>query len=242
MFIVIFCYTGSAQSQLSELTEFISKIDEADSLLSYVQKKNFESVKTSYKWSWEEQNRNVDFNFKHHRIAIGTDFDTKYKVNFLSKNGKIVVGWISTFDEYNDEIISTDLFRENTQVLDNYTSLHNSFYQTNLTSSEIVNQITMEYEVALGCGYSGNYVSKASDKMLKYVKRNNKRKLNNFLKSFSPELQTLGAIGLLKLGILNDEQIRIISHLEQRNSTIYSCSGCLSSNDKTFADTIAHLK
>ena len=95
-----------------------------------------------------------------------------------------------------------------------------------------------EYVVGFGCGYSGSYISDESSKMLKYVKRKDINSLNQWLTAFSPELQTLGAIGLLQLGEINETQRQIIERLKTRNSTISNCMGCIYSYDTEFKKLI----
>jgi len=78
--------------------------------------------------------------------------------------------------------------------------------------------------------------------MLKLVKRKNRKELNKYLTSFSPELQTLGTIGLLKIGKITAEEKHFIDHLKNRNSVIFSCSGCLYGIGETFNERIEYYE
>ena len=112
----------------------------------------------------------------------------------------------------------------------------------NLTESDFEEQILAEYTVGFGCGIVGMDVSNESKKALRFAKNNNRKALKKYLTSFSPELQTLGTIGLFKISKLSNEQKRIIGHLKNRNSVIFSCSGCLYGIGETYNERIEYYE
>ena len=153
----------------------------------------------------------------------------------------IQIAWISEFDPVKDKQLKVLTVIKNSEFLDNYVTKHNEFYNTNLTDVDLQNQIIADYVVGFGCGEAGIDVPKESRRMLKLTKRKNKRELNKYLTSFSPELQTLGAIGLLEINQLTDQQTKIINHLKSINPVIFSCSGCLYGLGETFNERLANF-
>jgi C4-type Zn-finger protein len=77
--------------------------------------------------------------------------------------------------------------------------------------------------------------------MLKYVEKGKVNKLNKLLTSFSSELQTIGAIGLIMEDELNERQKTIIPHLKDRNSQIYSCGVCSYRYNEPFSHRIYYF-
>lgn len=230
----------SGQNNITELKSFVENIEQVDSLTVKIEKANFKTFEILQ--VLVELERKIDFEYKHHRISIAHMSGWDIKLNLFSKNGVIVFGWIS---EYNlSDHIHSDIrtLKNSTEFLESYISLHNEYYKTELSKKDFKEQFLTEYVIGFGCGLSGEQISRESQKALKYAKNRNKRKLNNYLTSFSPELQTLGTIGLLKIGKISSEQYRLIRHLKDRNSTIFSCSGCLYGIGETYNNRIEYYE
>ncbi|ARN71165.1 hypothetical protein BST91_05625 [Nonlabens tegetincola] len=230
--LIILVNTAYAQLEFEELKQKISAyetVQEFDSLITskYLKKMNAFLVYYEFK-------RPVDRGYQQNRITI----DDYIKINFVSKNGKVMFGWISKFDSYNERIKHTEEIKPAENKIKSYIKIHNSLYNSQLTEKELKTQILAEYVVGFGCGYSGNYISDESSKMMKYVKRKDIKSLNKWLTAFSPELQVLGTIGLIQLGVVNEEQRQIIERLKTRNSTISNCMGCIYSYNTEFKKLI----
>lgn len=170
------------------------------------------------------------------------NIDDKIKINFISKNGNLQFGWISKFDTYYNKIIQTEEIKPAQSKIKSYLTIHNSLYNSELTEKDLKVQILAEYIVGFGCGYSGNSISNESSKMIKYVKLKDINNLHKWLTSFSPELQTLGAIGLIRLREMNKKQKEIIELLEKRNTVILNCMGCTYSYNNQFKKLIELYK
>ena len=74
-----------------------------------------------------------------------------------------------------------------------------------------------EYTVGFGCGELGNYINPISKKTLRLIKKKDIIELNEMLTSINPELQTLGAIGLIRINKLTIKQLEIIEELKNKN-------------------------
>ncbi|GAK77139.1 hypothetical protein JCM19296_2744 [Nonlabens ulvanivorans] len=223
-----------AQNEFIEVKEFLSKIENSDSLLIKLNRHKFKNG--SFDFSYSEFSRKIDFGYLQHRISVGKDFYPDFKLNFFSKDGVIKFGWISKYDGGEEKLSESENFKENQIDFRNYLNQHNAFYGSNLSLNEFTNQIITEYVVAFGCGYSGNYLSKENYQTQEYIDQKDIKSLKKLLTSFSPELQTLGAIGLIQLK--SNDGNKIIRHLKNRNSVLFSCRGCSLSHDETFIQRI----
>lgn len=227
------------QNNLKDLKNYIEKTENV-SKLSKLKTVKFDSL--SILTTFNELERQIDFGFEHHRILVMPYSGWELKLNLISKNGKIQIAWISEFDSSKEKHMKTLTTTKNSDFLKEYIQNHNHFYKTELTESDFEKQILNEYVVGFGCSIDGLYIPKESKKMLKFVKKKNRKELNKYLTSFSPELQTLGTIGLLKIGKLTKEQKSIINHLKIKNSVIFSCSGCLYGIGETFSQRIEYYE
>jgi hypothetical protein len=231
LFIILF-NTANAQFKFEDLKQKISTyetVQEFDSLITSKYIKEMKAFLVYYEFK-----RPIDNGYQQNRITI----DDYIKINFISKNGNIMFGWISKFDSYNEKIENTEEIKPSKTEFELYLKIHNSLYNSELTEKDLKTQILAEYVVGFGCGYSGNSISDESSKMMKFVKRNDTNNLNKWLTAFSPELQTLGAIGLMKIGGINETQSQIIERLKTRNTTISNCMGCIYSYDTEFQKLI----
>ncbi|UMB61197.1 hypothetical protein MHL31_03095 [Lutibacter sp. A80] len=229
----------NGQNNLVELKSYLSTIENVE-LISSIKTADFKTL--SVLTTFDEIERKIDFGYEHHRILVMPNPGLDIKVNFISKNGKIIIGWVSEYDLSKDKHIDISTFKNNLEFLNNYIKNHNDFYKTQLNESDFKEQILTEYVVGFGCGEVGLDIPSESKKTLRLSKNKNKKALNRYLTSFSPELQTLGTIGLLKIGNLSDDQKQIIEHLKNINSVIFSCSGCLYGLGETFNERIANFE
>jgi hypothetical protein len=225
---IILFNSVNAQISFVDMKQKVSEyetVQEFDSLVSAKSIKEMKAFLVYYEFQ-----RQVDNGYQQNRITI----DDYIKINFISKNGKVMFGWVSKFDSYNEEIKHTEEIKPAENKIKSYLKLHNSLYNSQLTEKELKTQILAEYVVGFGCGYSGSSISDESSKMMKYVKRKDIKSLNKWLTAFSPELQALGTIGLYELGEINEAQKEIIERLKTRNTTISNCMGCTYSYDTEF--------
>lgn len=149
---------------------------------------------------------------------------------------------MSKFDAVTDKHLNILTDIRNNDFSKNYVSEHNKFYKTTLSESDFETQFLAEYVVGFGCGIVGLKIPEESKKTLRFVEKKKIKQLENYLTSFSPELQTLGTIGLLKIGNLNPEQKRIMEHLKLRESIILSCSGCLYGIGESYNERIEYFE
>ena len=234
--LLFFIQSVQGQDNIAELKSHLETIERTDSLKDNIKKAKFKELYVLT--VFVDLERKIDFGYKHHRYHVMPALGEDLKLNFISKDGLIVHGWISEYDSNKKRHLELETFRDSPNFTEQYVSRHNEFYRSNLNFADFEEQLQKEYVVGFGCGSTGQEISKESKAILKYVKGENSTKLNAFLASFSPELQTLGAIGLLRIGNPNEEQTRIIQHLMQRNSVIFSCMGCLYGVGETFNERI----
>ena len=233
---LIYIQSVNGQSNVTELKSFIEKIEKADSILEKIKKADFQNLDVIGVYS--ELDRKIDFGYQQHRIIVMPISGLDLKLNFLSKNGNIIYGWISEYKSNNKKHLNLETFRESADFLERYLAQHNEFYQSDFDQLDFENQILSEYIVGFGCGFTGDETSTESKQTLKYSENKNLVKLNEFLISIAPELQTLGTIGLLKIGKISDGQKKIIQHLKNRNSEINTCAGCIYGLQYPFKDMI----
>ncbi len=225
--ILSFIYVQSVygQNNVTELKAVLEKIEQSNSVEQKIKTADFQNLDII--GVYKELDRKIDFEFQQHRIVVMPISGLDLKINFISKDGIIVYGLISEYKSANKKHLNIEVFKESSDFIEDYVSKHNKFYKSNFNQSDFEKQFLSEYIVGFGCGFAGDEISKESNESLKYSKDKNIEKLNAFLTSFSPELQTLGTIGLLKIGKISDEQNKIIKHLKNRNSNINSCAGCI---------------
>lgn len=237
--IFILCQLTSAQDNVADLNAYLKTVERVTAVTK-LPKRMFKSANiiTSY----TELDRSLDFGYKHFRALIVPGIGGDIKINLISKNGEIIVGWTSEYNTKKQKHSRIIAFKDSIDFINKYISDHNKFYSTKLQASDFREQIMAEHVVGFGCGFVGLDIPESSRKVLVLIKRKNTKMLNELLTSFSPELQTLGAIGLLKTNKVNEVQQKVILHLEERNSAISSCSGCLYGLGETFNDRIAQYK
>ena len=178
----------------------------------------------------KEIERNIDFGYVHHRFLVLPSNGPELRINCISSDSIIHVGWTSVFRYLNTLHANRasrnfHLFKDSESFFTNYVSKHNTLYDTKLNKENLVYQLTDEPKVGYGCEDNIVFRTPITVKAMEYGKLKKKRKLRAFLKSFSPELQLLGAVELKKLGKLKNKEVQIIEHLKTRNSKINSCDG-----------------
>lgn len=233
--ILIYLQSACGQNDVSELKSLLETIETTNSIKQRIKNASFNNLDVIEVFNQLE--RDVDFGFVNHRLEI-MHWKGDLTLNFLSENGIIKYGWISEYKSTNKKLAGPVAFKDSPNFLCDYISKHNNYYGSNLTEKDFEEQMLTDYVVGFGCGFSGAEISKESKASLRYSDNRNIKKLNEFLTSVSPELQTLGVIGLLKIGIINQKQKKIISHLKDRNSSINSCAGCIYGIGETFNERI----
>lgn len=229
----------NGQSNLADLKNYIDNTENV-SELEGLRTVKFDSL--SILTTYTELNRQIDFGFKHIRILIFPYSGWDLKLNLISRKGEIQIAWVSEFDTSRDKHLKTRTITKKPDFLRQYVNKHNEFYKTQLTESDFESQVIGEYVVGFGCSIDGLDIPKESKRMLTLVERKRRNKLNMYLTSFSPELQTLGTIGLLEIGNITAKEKFVIDHLKNRNSVIFSCSGCLYGIGETYTERIAYYE
>ena len=212
-----------AQNPFDEVKTHLEECAQVEDIFQ-IQKINFDTFKIM--GPALEFKRELDFGYIQHKFLIYPNPGWILKINSISKDDKIVMILITEFNDSKDKNIQTDLINKDLSFINKYLNQHNQFYDTNLTELNFRKQFTTDYVVGFNCGYSGSDSSKESRNIMKWSNRDKLEKLDLYLTSISPELQVLGAIGLLKNGTINLKQERIIEHLKKRNTLIYGCNGC----------------
>lgn len=212
------------QGEIVELNAFLTKIKVVDELSS-LNKQKFESL--SILTVQNELDRTIDFGFTHIRKMIITEKDGDFRIDIITKGDSIKLGLTTILNWKNNEPKSYEFFYTSDLFLTDYLEKHNNFYLANLKKNQFIEQLNNEYTVGFGCGIVGMDIPKYSGLSQRYIKHKNRKKLNTWLRSFSPELQALGTIGLYKLGSLSKDEMNIIKHLKRRNTTINTCLGCI---------------
>ena len=239
----------NGQDNVDKLKTFLETVSKTDSLKEKIKTAKIENLDILE--VYVELERDIDFGYRQHRMSILHLSGRDLKLNFISKDSLIEFGWISEYRLNDDKHLHLKQFKSSPILMKEYLTNHNKFYETNLKRDEFINQVITEDVVGFGCVFFNlNDVEKDFKKGFNSKKLNrlkNRKYYMNWLKSFSPEIQTFGAIGLLsilnkyKISITNEEK-RILNHLKQRNSIIFSCSGCLVGIDETFKERIKHYE
>lgn len=236
IFIIIAVQPIKGQNYFNDLKHFVEKIEKTDSINEKIKNNDYNDLDILEVYT--VLNRKIDFDYNQHRLEILHTSGWHLQLDFISKNGEIELGWISQYDITNDKYLRTEPFRLNEETVLNYIDRHNEFYGTNYTTNDFKKQLLGRYVVGFGCGFSGDEISEEAKRSLRWSKNRRIKKLEGYLKSINPELQTLGAIGILKIGKVNEQNQKIIDHLKERNSIVYSCSGCLYGVETTFKESI----
>nr|WP_299386721.1 hypothetical protein [Allomuricauda sp.] len=229
---------AEGQDMVTELQHFLHDVESLDQLKS-IKKAKFDSFDLLVFVDLIE--RDIDFDYRHHRFLILPVYGPHVHLNLISRDGIIEGAWLwERIPTYHGFITGNVVLLggASKNVLDEYIFKHNQLYETKLSSQDMISQLSNLYEVGYDCGLRGTWASKKTREAMTYVAKKRKKELNKLLTSISPELQTLGALGLLSIDKLNKTQTRIIIHLTQRNSVINSCKGEQSGFGERFADRV----
>ena len=123
LFIMIF-NAANAQLEFEELKQEISAyetVQEFDSLITSKYLKEMNAFLVYYEFK-----RPVDSGYQQNRITI----DDYIKINFVSKNGKVMFGWISKFDSYNEKIKDEEEIKPAENKIKSYLKMRNSLYSS----------------------------------------------------------------------------------------------------------------
>ena len=229
-------YFCQAQTELIELSDFVKDLNDVEKLKN-IRGKNLKSFYILY--SQVEIERDLDFDYKHLRILVVPSPGEDFIINIIHKNGVILIGNVSIQTiSINREIKSDYYFKENSIFIKQYVEKHNQKYGSHQIEHDFYDFLMSGYIVGFGCGESGNYINPISKETLRLIKKKNIAKLNEMLTSINPELQTLGAIGLIRINKLTVKQQEIIAELKKKNSVIFSCGGCVFNFGETFSERL----
>ena len=229
-------YFCQAQTELIELSDFVKDLNDVEKLKN-IRGKNLKSFYILY--SQVEIERDLDFDYKHLRILVVPSPGEDFIINIIHKNGVILIGNVSIQTVSRERKIKSDFyFIENSSFVKQYVDKHNLKYDSNQKEQDFYDFLMSEYTVGFGCGDLGNYINPISKETLRLIKKKNIAKLNEMLISINPELQTLGAIGLIRINKLTVKQQEIIAELKKKNSVIFSCGGCVFNFGETFSERL----
>lgn len=233
LFATYFC---QAQTELIELSDFVKDLNDVEKLKK-IRGKNLKSFYILY--SQVEIERDLDFGYRHLRILVVPSPGEDFIINIIHENGVILIGNVSIQTVSDDRQIKSDYyFKENSNFVKQYLEKHNIKYGSNQKEQDFYDFLMSEYTVGFGCGELGNYINPISKETLRLIKKKNIAKLNEMLTSINPELQTLGAIGLIRINKLTIKQQEIIEELKKKNSVIFSCGGCVFNFGETFSERL----
>jgi hypothetical protein len=227
------CYS---QSEIDELGIYITENQNITELkkIKNIRLNSFNIIASNV-----EIERDIDFGYKHLRIAIIPSPGEDYLINIIYKNDSIIIVNVAERKIYDRSILKSKYIIYDTNFFSEYIIKHNNFYDSKQTIKDFEEFILSENIVGFGCGIVGTDISYASKKTEKYIKKKDVVGLNNLLTSICPELQVLGAIGLIKVNKISSKQIKIIKYLTNRNSVIFSCAGCVYNFGETFSDRLS---
>lgn len=178
-------------------------------------------------------NRSLDFDNKQiiidlELISESRSFDIRLCL-LVEKSDTIVFGEMELLF-LRDNILYKTLFKYHSEKFYSYKTNHNSFYKTHLTVNRIKEQISKLEIYGFGCGYSNDSYPVKARQMMNYVDKEKVKKLSKMLRQESPEIQAYGLTGLLDLKekgyVISEIDLKLIHHLKNRDSGIYSCSSC----------------
>jgi len=240
LYFVLASLSAFSQSDKNEFTTYLEHINTIEDIQN-LKNKYFDSVKILI--LTKEIERNLDFEYVHHRFLILPTSGPELRINCITKDSVIQVAWTSVFRHIgafhaNRALKNYQLFKHSPEFFTNYIMQHNNLYKSNLNKEDFIDQLTEEFVVGYSCGETALFTTPMTKKAQRYTHRRKKRKLRMLLKSFSPELQMLGAIELHKLGNLKAEDLTIIKHLKTRNSIINTCAGDLYGIGENFATVL----
>lgn len=167
--------------------------------------------------------REIGNNTQQIEMAFTTEeFGMYFHLNLIKHNDTLLY-----FELSQDKKLSRNIINPN--ALQQYLDYINPILKTSKTTKDFKREIETAFMFSESCGFSGE-PSKLWKKMEKYVNKKSIKPLQKMLTSLDVEVQAYGAIGLLRLqskGIaLRSQDLAIIEYLKQRNSEVYTCSGC----------------
>jgi hypothetical protein len=181
--------------------------------------------------------RDLDFGIKEsifkivsslHKGNKGLSLYQMSDVHILTKNDS-VIAIIGEIPYYKTS------FYFNRQEIEEFIQKHNSFYQTGTSVNSLVFELLQPEYYGYLCGEAPVIYAIPQYDGLSFNDAKNIKQFRNWLRSYSPELQTWGVDALsyfYKNNSIckNDEIVKqdrgIINHIKQRNSILNTCSGC----------------
>ncbi len=182
--------------------------------------------------------RKVDFGFEEWSFRLYSKlalYDYQDIILF-SKDGEIVLGLLGEIDIDNKDNCEYKVFKKEAKLLHEYINKHNEFYSVSLTEKNFLKDITRR--ITIGGKYT---YEKETEEMFDYVETKNRGALHKMMTSFSFELQTLGAIGIMEIGDLTKKEQKLIEYISNRESKMNNLEGCIL-EQLTFKEIYSILK
>ena len=184
---------------------------------------------------------NLDFGYWD--VAYGFHFDNydlhdsnvanyrNYQIHTIVKNDEIILLYAISSDKN-----SKQCFFDTVKV-ERYLDLHNKFYNASTTIEDLKNALISDRRFGTMCGATQYSVPQYQGLFFDEVKH--RPTFNAWLQSHDPVLQTYGVTALEYLNenkniALTPEEIKMITQIRRRNSTISLCAGCTSQSGKAF--------
>ncbi len=185
--------------------------------------------------------RELDFGYRQQYYTVRMEV-YQFDLMLLLRGDSIVYGMLSGQDGFRERRLD---FRQDQFALVQYLNRHNQFYRSDWTVREMMEMWRTRNLFTLACGFDGKQIPVEARKLYQYVAREKPEPLINWLVSVDPELQTYGALGLLELkrkGIVLPAKVwELIDHLRRRDSTIYTCTGCIVGVPQSFSQLLEQL-
>ena len=133
------------QNNVAELKSFLKNIERTDSIALKIKKANFQTLEILQ--VYVELDRKIDFGYKHNRILIAHFSGFDLKLNFFSKDGILIFGWLSEYDLNKEKHSDIVVFKDTPEFLESYIKHHNEYYKTELNKEDFKEQFLTEYVV-----------------------------------------------------------------------------------------------
>lgn len=227
----LFCQNSDLLKAKTEFEKYISNSDSTK--FQDIKNQKFQNI---IEFSRFEKlvNREIDFGLS--EIIYSITFNYISEIHYVKIQDltihfyyfdKKYVGKIIAYKQYkNMETQNIFDFKSDFQK---FIDKHNSFYKTNLSKKEFIEDSLLNTVYGNYCGYSGEkYLEKYNTELEKIE---NAEKYVEWMKSFNLEKQMWGYDQiqyLLKNNLieLESEEQKIYNHIRKRNAIIEMCSGC----------------
>lgn len=206
----------------NEIIKALKGVKSYDDLLSYIKERGAKN---------NHRARQLDFNSFHLIEDIWTKNKLRINLSYLLHDDSISLIRLASIDSNYVEIHGAELIEVDRELAIKYVSKHNQHYGTKKRIADIETELLSAFHrVALACGYGATFYDSLAIEMLQAANNNDIKYITSLLTSLSPENQTLGILGIMRmeqLGFKSDiETQKVIKHLKAKNTSICACITC----------------